>query len=322
MELREGGPGDRAFVERVLVERWTSTAIVSRGRTHDAASLPSLIAEIDGEPVGILTHAPSADGLEVVTLDALREREGIGTALLEAATDVAVERGDRRIWLVTTNDNLAALGFYQRRGFRLVALRPGAIGEARRLKPTIPAEAEGIALRDELELERVLAKAGEREVSLEPVTERERSLLANLLQLYIHDFSSMRPFELADDGRYPYRYFDAYFTEPERHAWIIRHGDALAGFAMVRALEDGRHEVSEFFVVRAHRQSGVGRRAAALIFEQLPGRWEVRHDLDNDEASVFWPAVIESAAAGVVERSVVGLHDGKVEYAVFQFSTV
>jgi predicted acetyltransferase/predicted N-acetyltransferase YhbS len=322
MDVREGGTSDRAFVERVLVERWTSTAIVSRARIHDAAALPSLVAEIDGERVGLLTHAESPDGLEVVTLDSLREREGIGSALLAAVTDLAAARGERRVWLVTTNDNLGALGFYQRRGFRLAALRPGAVDEARRLKPTIPRDADGIAVRDEIELERVLARPEGSEVSLQPVTDLERAVLGNLLQLYIHDFSSIRPLLLGDDGRYPYRYFDAYFTEPQRRAWIIWHGGHPAGFVMVRELDDGRRDVSEFFVARAHRRSGVGGRAAAAMFEQLPGRWEVRHDLDNDEASAFWPAMIDAVAVGPVERSVLGPPDDEVEHAVYHFSTL
>jgi predicted acetyltransferase len=322
MDVREGGPNDSAFVERVLAERWTSSAIVSRGRFRDAARLAALIAEVDCQPVGLLTHAASPHGLEVVTLDSVRERQGVGTALLAAVTDLAAGRGDRRVWLVTTNDNLSALAFYQRRGFQLAALRPGAVDVARRIKPSIPREADGIAVRDEIELERVLTRAEGEPVSLQPVTEHERALLGNLLQLYIHDFSSIRSLEVADDGRYPYRYFDAYFTDPRRRAWIIRHGGAAAGFVMVRELEDGRQEVSEFFVVRAHRRSGVGRRAAAAVFEQLPGRWEVRHDLDNDEASVFWPAAIEAAAARPVARSVLGPPDDDVERAVFRFSTV
>jgi predicted acetyltransferase/predicted N-acetyltransferase YhbS len=322
MDVREGRPEDRAFVERVLVGRWSSHAIVSRARIHDAASLPSLIAEIDGQPVGLLTHASSADGLEVVSLDSLRERQGVGSALLEVATRLAADRGCRRIWLVTTNENLAALGFYQRRGFRLAALRPGAVDAARRLKPSIPIVAGGVPVADEIELERVLTKPEGPEVNLQPVTEDERSLLGNLLQLYIHDFSSIRPVELADDGRYPYRHFDAYFTDPQRRAWIIQHGGLPAGFAMVRELEGGRREVAEFFVARAHRRRAVGRRAAAAMFEELPGRWELRHDLDNDEASVFWPAVIEAAAAGPVERLVLGPPDNPVEHAVFRFSTV
>jgi ribosomal protein S18 acetylase RimI-like enzyme len=60
---------------------------------------------------------------------------------------------------VTTNDNVDALRFYQRRGFRLAALRAGAVEDARaRLKPEIPwTGADGIELRDELELEKVPA---------------------------------------------------------------------------------------------------------------------------------------------------------------------
>jgi predicted acetyltransferase/N-acetylglutamate synthase-like GNAT family acetyltransferase len=321
VDVREGRAGDRAFIEQVLVERWTSPAMVSRGRVRDAGSLPSLIAESDGVPVGLLTFCIERDELEIVSLDALRDGVGAGSALLQRAGEVAMGRGCRRIWLVTTNDNLAALGFYQRRGFRLAALRAGAIDQARRLKPGIPPRVDGIVVRDELELERVLVPAAPPEVRLQPVSEEQRTLLGNLLQLYTHEFSAWRQMELGEDGRYSYRYFDAYFTEPERHAWIIREGKATAGFAMVRECEDGRHDVSEFFVLRAHRRGGIGRAAAALMFEALPGEWQVRHDLANDEASSFWPAVVEAAAVGPVERRIVGPPEDEVEHAVFRFST-
>lgn len=60
-----------------------------------------------------------------------------------------------RIWLITTNDNLNALGFYQKRGFRIKAVYPGAVDEARRIKPEIPlAASNGIPIRDEIELEK------------------------------------------------------------------------------------------------------------------------------------------------------------------------
>jgi hypothetical protein len=66
----------------------------------------------------------------------------------------ARRRGCQRLWLVTTNDNLRALGFYQRRGFHPRALRAGAVAQARRLKPAIPEHSpDGIPIRDELELE-------------------------------------------------------------------------------------------------------------------------------------------------------------------------
>ncbi len=295
--------------------------IVSNGRTHDAASLPALIAESNGSPVGLLTYTFRSDGLEVISLDALREGLGAGSALLERATAIATALGCRRIWLVTSNDNLDALGFYQRRGFTLSALRPGAVDVARRTKPGIPTDTGGIAVRDEIELQRVLTRSGRPRVWLQPVTERERGLLGNLLQLYIHEFSSWRPIELNADGRFAYRYFDAYFTEPGRHAWIIRNGEAIAGFAMVREREDGRRDVSEFFVVGGHRRCGVGRAAASLMFDELPGAWEVRHDLDNDEATTFWPSVIGATALGEVERSVVGAPEADVEHARYRFST-
>ena len=121
---------------------------------HDATTLPGLVAEDDGERVGLLTYDLDGAALEVVTIDAVRPGAGVGTTLLAAVRDVAKNIGARRVWLVTTNDNLAALRVYQRRGLRLMAVHAGAVDLARELKPSIPAlGAYGIPLRDELELE-------------------------------------------------------------------------------------------------------------------------------------------------------------------------
>jgi ribosomal protein S18 acetylase RimI-like enzyme len=87
----------------------------------------------------------------------LVQRRGVGSALLERVAAEARSRSCRRLWLITTNDNLNALGFYQRRGLRLVALRRDAIAEARKLKPEISAVgAQGIPIRDDIELELAL----------------------------------------------------------------------------------------------------------------------------------------------------------------------
>ena len=80
----------------------------------------------------------AGDACEIVTLDSLIEGQGIGTTLIEAVKAAAEAAGCRRLWLVTTNDNLHTLGFYQKRGFRLVAVHPGAVDAERRLKPEIP----------------------------------------------------------------------------------------------------------------------------------------------------------------------------------------
>ena len=114
-----------------------------------------LVAVDGGEPAGLLTYILGEDGCEVLTLHTAIQWQGAGSALLHAVANLARDAGCARLWLVTTNDNVDALRFYQRRGFRLRALRAGAVDEARRgVKPEIPWIGDhGIPLRDELELE-------------------------------------------------------------------------------------------------------------------------------------------------------------------------
>jgi len=104
----------------------------------DVLALPGFTAERNGQPVGLLTYRRAKGECELAFIAVLERQQGIGSALLDALRQ-EVGHGER-IWLVTTNDNLEALRFYQRRGFRLSALRPGAVDEARkRLKPQISA---------------------------------------------------------------------------------------------------------------------------------------------------------------------------------------
>jgi ribosomal protein S18 acetylase RimI-like enzyme len=154
VEIRPIGEPDRAEVARLLRQLWGDDLVVAHGVTWKPSGLPGFLAR-DGDAVlGLLTYEVRGDTLEVVTINALRPAGGVGTALLDAALTAAREHGRARVRLTTTNDNLDALRFYQRRGFRLVALRPGALAEARRAKPGIPlVGAYGIPLRDELDLE-------------------------------------------------------------------------------------------------------------------------------------------------------------------------
>ena len=153
-QLRPLDGNDRPWVVDLLTERWGTPEIVTRGRVHCADRLPGFVAEQDGQRWGLVTFRIDGADCEVVSLDSLRERTGVGTALLNAVRDAALEAGCTRIWLITTNDNIAALGFYQRRGWRLAALHRNALAESRRLKPEIPLLGlDGIPLRDEIELE-------------------------------------------------------------------------------------------------------------------------------------------------------------------------
>jgi ribosomal protein S18 acetylase RimI-like enzyme len=157
MEVRQLEDEERPWLAERLEQLWGSSTVVSRGRARDASQLPALVCSRDGEVVGLATYEVRHAECELVTLDAFSEGSGVGTRLLDAVEDAASGHACRRVWLITTNDNLRALRFYQRRGLRLVAVHRGAVDEARRLKPSIPAVGyDGIPLHDEIELELLL----------------------------------------------------------------------------------------------------------------------------------------------------------------------
>jgi len=156
MRVRPYLEGDEPWAEAVLGDAFGGRLQARRGEVHDALALPGFVAEVDGRPAGLLTYRRDGPECELAVLVATEPRRGVGTALVDALRGAVAECG--RIWVVTTNDNLDALRFYQRRGFVLSALRPGAVTDAReRLKPQIGAIGDfGIPLRDELELELLL----------------------------------------------------------------------------------------------------------------------------------------------------------------------
>ena len=139
----------------LMVELWGSELQVVHQSVYRPAELPGLIAERAGRVVGLLTYQVSDEMLEVVTLNAIERRTGVGTVLMEAVAANARQLRCHEIRLTTTNDNLDAIRFYQRRGLRLVALRPSAVDRARLEKPEIPRVGDyGIPLRDEIDLVR------------------------------------------------------------------------------------------------------------------------------------------------------------------------
>ena len=145
---------DREWVARVMVERWGAEVVVAHGVVYQPHTLPGFVAFCKGERVGLVTCKVEGDACEIVTLDSMVEGAGVGTALIEAVKGYAVRAGCRRLWLITTNDNVHALRFYQKRGFVLVAVHRDAVTLSRTIKPQIPLIGmEGIPLRDEIELE-------------------------------------------------------------------------------------------------------------------------------------------------------------------------
>ncbi|MGI5155706.1 GNAT family N-acetyltransferase [Microbispora sp. CA-102843] len=145
---------DVTWVRELFTERWGGVVSVSRGVAHDTTALPGFVALLDGERAGVATYRIAGRECELVTLDSVREGVGVGGALVDAVAGAAHAAGAVRLWLVTTNDNLRALRFYQRYGFDLVAVHRDAVARSRELKPSIPEIGlHGIPLRHELELE-------------------------------------------------------------------------------------------------------------------------------------------------------------------------
>ena len=145
---------DRKWARDLWMKSWNADNVVSVGHIHYLRDLKGFVAESNGERVGLLTYHMDNRQMEIVTLDSLMEGVGIGTALIEYAFNEAKKKKCNRVWLVTTNDNIDALRFYQRRGFVLQKINRGAIEESRRLKPSIPHVGNhGIPIRDEIVLE-------------------------------------------------------------------------------------------------------------------------------------------------------------------------
>ncbi|MDX1664381.1 MAG: TIGR03618 family F420-dependent PPOX class oxidoreductase [Candidatus Promineifilaceae bacterium] len=158
--LRPLGPQDEEWVMQYVAYHWGDEQVVAHGQVYLPHTLPGFVAEGasdqeggSGEPLGLVTYRVEGDACEIVTLNSDLPGQGIGSALVRAVKEEARDRGCQRLWLVTTNDNLDALRFYQKEGFQTVAVHQDAVTRARQLKPAIPLVGEdGIPLRDEIEL--------------------------------------------------------------------------------------------------------------------------------------------------------------------------
>src|SRR5215510_14742542 len=138
-------------------KHWGDEFVIAHGVIYRPDTLDGFIALDGDEWVGEVTYTLTGDDCEIVSIDSLREGQGIGTQLLKQAVEQARKKDCKRIFLITTNDNLNALGFYQKRSFELVATHRRAVNESRKIKPSIPFFGmNSIPLRDEIELELVL----------------------------------------------------------------------------------------------------------------------------------------------------------------------
>jgi len=144
-------------------------------------------------------------------------------------------------------------------------------------------------------------------VTVEPASAAERTTIANLIELYLYEFSDIDGREIGPDGRFAYPLLERYWQEKGRFPFIIRADSKLAGFALVleQRLLDGAsagHLIAEFFILRVFRRRGVGTAAATQLFDQFPGPWWVGEHADNHPAQAFWRAVIGRYTGGAYQE--------------------
>lgn len=140
-------------------------------------------------------------------------------------------------------------------------------------------------------------------VTIEEAGPGDIPVLRRLMQLYLYEIGSADGWDIGGDGLYGHAgRIERFWTEPGRHAFLVRVDGVLAGFALVRDeawfAGAGTREVSEFFVLRRYRRLGVGERVATGLFDRFPGPWEVAQMASNVEAQAFWRAVIGRYTGG------------------------
>lgn len=148
---------NREIVDEFIMKQWYSTKMILRGKEIDMTKAEGFYVLENDTIIGLVTYIEYNNILEILSLDSLKENNGIGTGLFNAAVEEAMKRKCKKVVLITTNDNINAIKFYQKRGFDLTKLYHNALEKSRKLKPEIPLIGEnGIPLRHELEFTRIL----------------------------------------------------------------------------------------------------------------------------------------------------------------------
>ncbi|UEH00167.1 GNAT family N-acetyltransferase [Staphylococcus gallinarum] len=146
---------DQIELEKLFeIDNDIDSVVVSSG-AYELIELPGIIAYENGKILGLLSYKKFNDYIEIISLHSNIENIGIGSNLLTKIEEIAINLGIKRIKVITTNENLRALYFYQKKGYRITEILPNAVDKARTLKPTIPlVEENGIEIKDEIVLKR------------------------------------------------------------------------------------------------------------------------------------------------------------------------
>ena len=157
MDIRRIDQTNRKQIDAFIVRQWYTLQMVVHGESIDLGTADGFYACDGDEIIGLIAWKQFGKEIVILSLDSLLEAHGIGTALLNEVIREAKAIGVEKIRLITTNDNLPALRFYQKRGFDMVHIYRNALEQARKIKPEIPLIGmDGIPLKHEIELNLML----------------------------------------------------------------------------------------------------------------------------------------------------------------------
>lgn len=159
MEYVKINTQNREHINSFISKHWFSTDMIIRGTIIDMTKVNGIVALENNDIIGLLTYTIHENICEITSLDTLLEGKGIGTTLINKLLPIAKEANCNKVIVVTTNDNINAIRFYQKRGFDMVRLYHNALDISRKLKPSIPLTGDnGIPLKHEIEFEIDFAK--------------------------------------------------------------------------------------------------------------------------------------------------------------------
>jgi N-acetylglutamate synthase-like GNAT family acetyltransferase len=155
---KEKSESDNEIINKII-RGWGSDIIVSRGKKYTAKNTNGILSLYNNDVVGICLYNIFNNNCEIVLLEIFEKNKGIGTELINKIKEIAINKECKRIWVVTSNDNIDALRFYQKRGFIMANIYINSFNELRKIKPEIPLTGNyNIPIRDEIELEIILNK--------------------------------------------------------------------------------------------------------------------------------------------------------------------
>lgn len=157
MQVEKITHDNRKYINEFIMQHWYTTDMVIRGAIVDMTMVEGLFISDKQDIIGLITYQITGEILEIISLDSVQKNQGIGTMLVNAVIEEAKIHQCKKIILITTNDNVDALRFYQKKGFDMIALYRNAMELSRKLKPEIPLVGDySIPIRHEIELELLL----------------------------------------------------------------------------------------------------------------------------------------------------------------------